>query len=140
PRVRYAIACAALALMVAAPLATARVLWRTQENLTTALTPLVAPVAPEANGRPAESMAAHRSSVRPAEGRFQVTRARLDQVMPIVVGLWFAGFALCLARALGGWWQVRRMYFNAMASSASRWQSACRRLAYRMGLHAAAHV
>src|SRR5206468_12956092 len=40
----------------------------------------------------------------------------------------------------GGWWQVRRLHRAALATAASRWQPACRRLAYRIGLPAAAHV
>src|SRR5206468_331985 len=40
----------------------------------------------------------------------------------------------------GGWWQVRRLHRAALATAASRWQSACRRIAYRIGLPAAAHV
>ena len=47
---------------------------------------------------------------------------------------------LLLARMAGGWWHVRRLHRIALATASSRWQTACRRLAYRLGLPAAAHV
>jgi BlaR1 peptidase M56 len=45
-----------------------------------------------------------------------------------------------LGRMAGGWWHVRRLHRTALASRSSRWQTACRRIAYRIGLPAAAHV
>ncbi len=47
---------------------------------------------------------------------------------------------LLLARMAGGWWRVRRLHHIALATHSSRWQTCCRRLAYRLGLPAAAHV
>ena len=47
---------------------------------------------------------------------------------------------LLLARMAGGWWHVRRLHRHALSTAASRWQTACRRIAYRLGLPAAAHV
>ena len=47
---------------------------------------------------------------------------------------------LLLARMAGGWWRVRRLHRLALATRSSRWQTPCRRLAYRLGLPAAAHV
>src|SRR5256885_848053 len=62
PRVRYAIGCAALASMVAAPLTTARVLWRTPEPFTTPIT-LRPPTAFEPTRLQAETAAAHLTDV-----------------------------------------------------------------------------
>jgi len=53
---------------------------------------------------------------------------------------WLFGVAVLLGRMAGGWWHVRQLHRLALATSSSRWQTACRRLAYRLGLPAAAHV
>src|SRR5206468_7075348 len=81
---------------------------------------------------------------RPAAARtgatLQIPIARLERVVPAVTIAWLTGVALLLARMAGGWWRVRRLHRAALATAASRWQTACRRLAYRLGLPAAAHV
>src|SRR6185503_6057563 len=66
--------------------------------------------------------------------------AQLDRLAPGVALVWLAGVAVLLARMAGGWWRVRRLHRTALATASSRWQTACRRLAYRLGLPAAAHV
>src|SRR5204863_1628482 len=53
---------------------------------------------------------------------------------------WLFGVTLLLGRMAGGWWHVRRLHRMALATLSSPWQTACRRLAYRLGLPAAAHV
>jgi beta-lactamase regulating signal transducer with metallopeptidase domain len=64
----------------------------------------------------------------------------LDRIAPGITIVWLAGVALLLARMAGGWWTVRRLHRAALAADASRWQVACRRIAFRLGLPAAAHV
>ena len=53
---------------------------------------------------------------------------------------WLVGVSLLLGRMAGGWWYVRRLHHLAMKMHASPWQAPCRRIAYRLGLPAAAHV
>src|SRR5205823_13809579 len=64
----------------------------------------------------------------------------LDRLLPGIAIAWLVGVAMLLARMAGGWWHVRRLHRIAFATSSCRWQSSCRRLAYRLGLPAAAHV
>ena len=64
----------------------------------------------------------------------------IERALPGITIAWLAGVLLLLARMTGGWWHVRRLHRVALASPSSRWQTACRRLAYRLGLPAAAHV
>jgi hypothetical protein len=65
---------------------------------------------------------------------------RLDRGVPSVTIVWLIGVALLLGRMAGGWWHVRRIHRIALACTSSRWQTSCRRIAYRLGLPAAAHV
>src|SRR4029077_5787082 len=58
----------------------------------------------------------------------------LDRILPIITIAWLAGVVLLLARMAGGWWRVRKLHQIALATNSSRWQTACRRLAYRLGL------
>ena len=64
----------------------------------------------------------------------------IERVLPSITIAWLAGVVLLLARMAGGWWHVRRLHRLALATPSSRWQTSCRRLAYRLGLPAAAHV
>ena len=150
--VRYAVAGAGLALMIAAPIATGRVLWadagtvsgdqsgfhndarvgspdRSVRQLRRggAITPAVTP-GPIARRLPA-------GDIVPA-----INLAVVDRVAPVVTVLWLVGVGLLLLRMAGGIWHVQRLHRSAMRSYSSRWQSVCRRLAYRLGLPAAAHV
>ncbi|OLD15207.1 MAG: hypothetical protein AUJ01_12755 [Acidobacteria bacterium 13_1_40CM_3_65_5] len=65
---------------------------------------------------------------------------QVDRLVRGVTLTWLAGVVLLLARMAGGWWHVRRLHRHALATSSSRWQTTCRRIAYRLGLPAAAHV
>ena len=64
----------------------------------------------------------------------------VDRFLPAIAVIWLAGVVVLLIRMAGGWWHVRPLHQAAFAMNSSRWQSACRRLAYRLGLPAAAHV
>src|SRR6185295_16966297 len=82
------------------------------------------------------------SSVQP-RGVFLLSgfdTAQLDRFVAGVTLVWLLGVVILLGRMAGGWWHVRRLHRIALATSSSRWQTACRRLAYRLGLPAAAHV
>jgi beta-lactamase regulating signal transducer with metallopeptidase domain len=149
PNVRYAIACAGLAAMLAAPVATAQ---------------LVRPVVDPADAPVFRAGTAH-STWRRAEKDIPgatrstpdlvqvfkpaVTRGTswaafeglsIDSVLRGITGAWLFGVAVLLGRMAGGWWHVRRLHRMALATHSSRWQTACRRIAYRLGLPAAAHV
>ena len=153
---RYVIACASLAAMLAGPAVTARLLWTGQEStcdlsVTDAATSAAAgsgaarfvnsvrATGPDSRG---VGQAAH-GSVSVARGLADVAQdfsPAIDRLLPGITLAWLAGVVLLLARMAGGWWHVRRLHRLALASRSSRWQTACRRLAYRIGLPAAAHV
>src|SRR5439155_16890379 len=147
-RARYAVACAGLAVMLAAPTLTARLLIdaaRADER--EAETTLA-----ENGARPhvkrgiasyfiAEGTATVGETVAsPSWAALRLPTARLERLLPAIAIAWLVGVAVLLARMAGGWWHVRRLHLSALASSSSRWQTACRRLAYRLRLPAAAHV
>jgi beta-lactamase regulating signal transducer with metallopeptidase domain len=80
------------------------------------------------------------STVKAAPDWTGFERVQIDRLLRVVTLVWCIGVAVLLGRMAGGWWQVRRLYRIAIATHPSRWQSACRRIAYRIGLPAAAHV
>ncbi len=143
--VRYIIASASLLAMLAAPVVTARLMWAGT----------VAPADADANTATAQVVAAPAIATTQAQ---DIRRARanvgaesssrlsllnlsaLESMLPGVTVAWLAGVLLLLARMTGGWWRVRRLHHVALATRSSRWQACCRRLAYRLGLPAAAHV
>ena len=158
--VRYIVACAGLALMLAAPVATARLfshdaaLWNRAE--VRPQPPFdVAQGGPEAFEGPDRVLstdqrnrveAARLTSDRPVMRDASVRLASaleavpVDRVVRTITICWLVGVSLLLGRMAGGWWYVRRLHHLAMETTASPWQTACRRLAYRLGLPAAAHV
>src|SRR4051812_34708792 len=144
--VRYIIACVSLAVMVAAPMISARLLWTAGPSATA-----VSPRFDEGNqqGRDREHENIIRASrpaawsPRPTAISFGLPFERvpsLDRVLTSIAVAWLIGVVLLLARMAGGWWRVRRLHHLALATRSSRWQTPCRRLAYRLGLPAAAHV
>ena len=140
---RYAIACASLVAMIAAPAVTARLTWTTatspiESAPSTPVASEVVQVVPPAVAT--ESRVANRTPMAQGFSPAILTVASLEQWLPAITIAWLAGVILLLARMTGGWWHVRRLHRTALSSPSSRWQTACRRLAYRLGLPAAAHV
>jgi beta-lactamase regulating signal transducer with metallopeptidase domain len=141
--VRYLIGCGALLLMLAAPAATLRLSWPADAGA-------IARVAYEAAGAqsagrlnaldPAAAVHPYSASVPDAVPTGIIDLAQLDRIALGIALVWVAGVAILLGRMAGGWWRVRRLHRAALATPSSRWQTACRRLAYRLGLPAAAHV
>ncbi|HMJ87405.1 MAG TPA: M56 family metallopeptidase, partial [Vicinamibacterales bacterium] len=158
--VRYIVACAGLALMLAAPVATTRLLsldaelWSGQVRLQPPFD--VAQGGPEALEGPGRVVGTTARRNRVEGARLPSDRpvmrdafARLttaleavpvDRVVRTITICWLVGVSLLLGRMAGGWWYVRRLHHLAMKMPASAWQTPCRRIAYRLGLPAAAHV
>jgi beta-lactamase regulating signal transducer with metallopeptidase domain len=157
---RYVIACATLVVMVAAPAVTARLLWSagveqrvTAAGLEDARLKSRAPETTVARSTRLSTAEALAKAVQPtgsARSRVPVQTSDAGSVRfpvldkeRIVTGLafaWMLGVALLLARMAGGWWRVRTLHRAALATTASGWQSACRRLSQRLRLSAAVHV
>ena len=146
---RYAIACIGLAAMLAAPIVTARLIWTAVD-----VRPANAAASDKAikRGEPGLGVISARGSWRPRveEQGLPVTNAvvrvaqgfrpALERIVPAVTVAWLGGVLLLLSRMAGGWWRVRRLHHIALSTASSHWQTVCRRLAYRLGLPAAAHV
>ena len=144
--VRYIIASASLLAMLAAPAVTAR-LMSVGANATLtdadASSPAVQVAAAHAMARaqaPDVGRVRAGSSDEPSSRLSRVNLRALESMLPGVTVAWLAGVLVLLARMTGGWWRVRRLHHLALATRSSRWQACCRRLAYRLGLPAAAHV
>jgi beta-lactamase regulating signal transducer with metallopeptidase domain len=66
--------------------------------------------------------------------------ADTNRIVRGIAFAWLLGVACLLARIGAAWRRVGRLHRRALATQASAWQDACRRIAYRLGLPAAAHV
>ncbi|HKB12650.1 MAG TPA: hypothetical protein VKD69_18435, partial [Vicinamibacterales bacterium] len=144
---RYLIACVGLVAMLAAPALTARLIWTAPASTASTVSQFSIP--PErAPAGTNTALAAQPRSIAAASSANGITtvaaglasRLSVERLLSAIVLAWMIGVAILLVRMAGGWWHVRRLHRSALASSSSRWQTTCRRLAYRLGLPAAAHV
>jgi beta-lactamase regulating signal transducer with metallopeptidase domain len=131
PEVRYAIACAGLTAMLAAPIVTAAVLSAPASvpmrgDVETAGASGLEPISTV----PQLAIVRHTSSPAGAVH----TRVSVDEWLPLVVWAWLAGVTLLLARFAGGCWRVHRLRVAALAEAASPWQASAERLAARLRL------
>jgi beta-lactamase regulating signal transducer with metallopeptidase domain len=160
PNVRYLIACAALVLMLAAPALTARLLWldagqrvadvhaaigsestRASATLTLEASRGTGPVDQTIVQRTDASRGAVAiSSLTRNIGIADTLRIESDRIVRGIAFAWLIGVAFLLARMGAAWWHIAHLHRRALATQASAWQNACRRIAYRLGLPAAAHV
>jgi beta-lactamase regulating signal transducer with metallopeptidase domain len=131
PHVRYALASAAMAAMLIAPVATATRLASS------------APVVVEAPASTSaislaptlSSDAAPHDETTTPPGRKAIPRAPgFDAVLSAIVMLWLAGVALLQLRLLGGWWRVKGLHRASLASIPSEWQARVETLAMRIGV------
>ena len=136
--VRYALACVALAAMVASPAITAYQLSATDRSGEwadvasgfgwTGLKPLVSPIKTPGVG------------LETRDARHQTITRRVEDVLPTAVWLWLAGVSLLLARTARGWWRVRGLQAASRVLESSPWQVAADRMASRLGLAAVVRV
>lgn len=139
PEARYAVACAALLMMLAAPLVTGRALShsvRTDRRdvaartiewpLRTAFVPNPATADPDL-------------AVRVPDDRITTT-IRPQVWLPLVVALWVVGVAILLIRLAGGWWRICRLHRAALGHPPSHWTAASERIASALSLRRLVHV
>jgi beta-lactamase regulating signal transducer with metallopeptidase domain len=138
PQVRYVVALAAMAAMLAAPLITAIRLSGPEQFS-----------ASEAPGSPASGAAFDAVPAAPPveptgvalDGSARLNPAvNLDAALPFLVGGWAAGVTILVLRLAGGCWTVRRLQTAAARRTPSRWQPVANRLALRLGIGAAIPV
>ena len=128
---RYAIACAGLTAMLAAPVVTAAFFRTPDSALVSRGNVLPAVPGSEAVVTVPRSPTDDVSSPANAAATGAI---RLDAVLPVVVWGWLAGVTALLARFAGGCWRVHRLRVAALAETVSQWQSASERLAVRLRL------
>jgi uncharacterized protein (TIGR03435 family) len=151
PEARYAVACGALLLMLAAPLVTVRALsqsdWTDQRDVMArmiernsrlrvgadAVSRVRTPVMPTNPAAIDAPVAADASSASPID-----VGAR--SWLPLVVAIWMTGVAILLARLAGGWWRIRRLHRAALVAPPSRWTAASERIASALSLRRVVHV
>ena len=141
PQTRYAVACAALIAMLAAPLVTAVVRSRSLA-VTAGNTQLSMPnqVWLGADSVPdARSILTNLSMARGLSNVDFVPPGPRDW-LPVVVLAWIAGVGVLLLRLLGGWWHIHRLHRVARAAAPSVWTGAAARIAARLGLSHQVHV
>ena len=135
---RYAVACAGLTALLAAPVVTAAFFWTPGSGIVRAEN--TGPAVPASDATltvPQRSTAGGSSSM---SGAASVMRIRLDAWLSFVVWGWLAGVTALLARFAGGCWRVHRLRVAALAEAVSQWQPASERLARRLRLGVAFRV
>jgi beta-lactamase regulating signal transducer with metallopeptidase domain len=131
---RYAVACIALAAMLASPVISARVL-RAPNSVLAAVVSV-----PETFPRPGIVSTGVRSGSNAGAFSIHAVWAGVDALLPAIVVVWLAGVAVLMVRMAGGVWQVHRLQVRSLAADASRWQTAAQRMASRLGLRMPVHV
>jgi beta-lactamase regulating signal transducer with metallopeptidase domain/biopolymer transport protein ExbD len=131
PHVRYALAGAAMATMLVAPVVTAMRLSSTapavaDPSRSTSANSFSPVLSPDAGG---ERHVAGAASQIPAK-----VRPGLEAALPVVVMLWLTGVALLQLRLLGSWWRVKGLYHASLAGPPSAWQTKAESLAARLGV------
>ena len=129
---RYAIACAGLVVMLAAPAITAAIVGTSDQT--------VAPrgsasrtVSTSASPSPAPATASQAASLSLAATAAQ-TASTVERWLPIVVWAWLSGVMLLLARFAGASFRVRRLRLASLKEPLSPWQSTGERLAAQLRL------
>lgn len=140
PQTRYAIACAALVAMLAAPFVTAAVLSRAVVVIAPAAVQRTAEAQPDTLAIPdAASLAINVLMARNGSS-IDVTAGGSNAWLPLVVTLWIVGVAVLLIRLLGGWWRITRLHRGSRAAAPSAWTAAAARIATTLGLSRRVHV
>jgi uncharacterized protein (TIGR03435 family) len=121
PDARFALACAALAAMAAAPLITASLLRPAAANAV----PLAAPVA-------AATLPAGHAAAVTAVPRTGVPLPLPEPLLPWVVAIWLTGAMAFWFRLLGGWVSAMRLRSRFVRAAPCEWQQTLDRLKARI--------
>jgi beta-lactamase regulating signal transducer with metallopeptidase domain len=140
PAVRYALSCAALAVMLALPVVTA---YRLTQQPASAR-----PAGPVAGIATTAKATGHAAVDLAKNGMTAVGLARGESnrwpdpssLLTLVAWFWTAGVALLSMRLASGWWRIGRLHRLGLAANASTWQQAADRLASRLHVRTAVHI
>jgi uncharacterized protein (TIGR03435 family) len=143
PQLRYVVACLALSMMLAAPVATAFVLSGTPRTAFSESIHVlrvdggavlgVAIVPPWSSARTDASGTGSATAQPPAEFRLPVP-VNTNTLFSTLITLWLVGVMILLTRLLAGCLRVRRLHHDARLEAPSRWQTLAENLAARLGL------
>jgi uncharacterized protein (TIGR03435 family) len=122
PNVRYILACAALAAMIAAPLVTWSLMRPSEAPASTHLIDRV-PLA-----------ASTTAATLPVSLRETVSSAPSAQFLPWVVAIWLAGAIALSIRLIGGWVIAARLRSTLVRPAPPEWQRTLNRLKARVGV------
>ncbi len=140
PQSRYAVACAALVTMLAAPAITAAVLAddvpASRSQPVTRKLELPMPT-PSPDSAP---VAIAVVAVRRVVSNTDVNASDSMSWMPIIVLLWMAGIAVLSVRLAGGLWRITRLHRTSRSAPPSEWANAAAGIAQMLGLSRAIHV
>ncbi len=128
PNLRYLLACAALMVMMAAPLATWELMRPTVASPEAAYRIQTSPPDASTIG------SATTDTTLPAAIRTTVSRAGSAQFLPWVVIVWLAGAVVFWVRLAGGWMVAARMRSTLVRRAPPEWQETLRKLGARIGL------
>jgi uncharacterized protein (TIGR03435 family) len=136
PQARYALACSALLVMLAAPVLTAWWLSPDGPRTSAAVAGWTSATVPAGAVIPALAERPYESSALPASPQPEPKLPPIDltSVMPLVVAIWLSGVSLLLARLAGGCWRIRRLHRDAFFEPVSQWQVAADAIARRLRL------
>ncbi|HLL48602.1 MAG TPA: M56 family metallopeptidase, partial [Longimicrobiaceae bacterium] len=127
PQARYAAGCAALLLMVAAPVATGLAAYEPAQALAAGPLP--------AGGAERQAVLARLAEVarqvRPADDAW---RSRVEAALPSLVTVWLAGILVLSLRLLGGWGYAQRLARREVRPAAAALQRHVDELARRLEL------
>jgi uncharacterized protein (TIGR03435 family) len=121
---RYLLACAALVILIAAPVATFRVLAPDSAIVTN----------PYLGHVPASSADAVSATNPVASGTVITHYVRHNVLMPWIVAVWFAGAIAFCFRLIGGWLIAARMRRVHIRQAPAEWQRALDRIKTRIGI------
>lgn len=138
---RYALACGALAAMMAAPVVTAwLVASRTMPaairsgSTGAAVVAVPAAAATRAATPPASTLAGPPVSATTPSRSATGLRSYAASAMPALVTIWLTGVLLLLGRMAGGCWRIRELRRRAFQEPVSHWQVAADTIARRLRL------
>jgi uncharacterized protein (TIGR03435 family) len=126
PNARYLLACGALAAMIAAPLATWRLMQQPEADPGAAYHIRSTPPAPTATGLTAATL--------PDSVRATVPTVQPAQFLAWIVMVWLAGAAAFWFRLAGGWVVAARMRSMLVRRAPPQWQEALRKLGAKLRL------
>ncbi len=126
PQVRYAVGCAALLLMLAAPVATGIAAYEPAASLAAGPLPMGAAERQAVLSRLADVA----REVRPGDA----WRYRVEAALPSLVAVWMLGILVLSSRLAGGWGYAQRLARREVRSAPAAWQRRLDGMARRLGV------